>query len=318
MIHNKAAIPDIRVVQHEVSRLFSHIPLSAIERVKEGVSTYVYRIHRNNEIFYIRLLPEIGASFAPEVHVHQLLRDKGARVPEVICFEHRNEALQLSLMLTTEIQGMHIGYCTSIEEQKTILRQAGRDLAIINSIPVQGFGWIKRDNSKVVQLEAELPTYRAYIYEHLEDDLALLANKQLLSGSDISNIYRILARYNAWLDEEQALLAHGDFDATHIYQQQGQYTGIIDFGEIRGATSWYDLGHFHLHDGETLPNVVLPYLLEGYQDVEPLPPDYAQRISFASLLIALRMLAYVTKKYPDSSLGRSVTFVRRDIQVLLA
>ncbi len=318
MMYNKADIPNIRLVQREIARLFPHVPLSAIERVDEGVSTYVYRIHRKNEIFYLRLLPEIGASFAPEVRVHQLLRDKGVHVPEVVYFEHLNEALQLSLMLTTETKGTHIGHCTSIEDQRNILRQVGRDLAIINNIPVQGFGWMKRDNDEVMQLKAELPTYRAFIYEHLEDDLTLLASKQLLSGSDITNIYSILGRYNPWLDEEQAYLTHGDFDATHIYQQHGHYTGILDFGEIRGATLWYDLGHFRLHEGETLSNTVMPYLIEGYQEVAPLPPDYAQRISFASLLIALRMLAHVTRKYPDRPLGHSVTSVRRDIQVLLA
>ena len=41
--------------------------------VEEGVSTYVYRIQYANEIF-LRVLPEIGASFAPEVIVHQSLR----------------------------------------------------------------------------------------------------------------------------------------------------------------------------------------------------------------------------------------------------
>ena len=317
MTYTKADIPDIHLVHREVACLFPHTPLFTIERANEGVSTYVYRVHTDKETFYLRLLPELGASFAPEVYVHQLLHNKGVYVPEVVYFEHRNETLQLSLMLTTEIKGTHIGHCTSLENQKTILRQAGRDLAIINSTPVQGFGWIKRDSNEVVQLEAEFPTYRAWIYEYLENDLSLLANKQLLSSSDVTDITAILARYDSWLNEKQAYLAHGDFDVTHIYQQHGQYTGIIDFGEIRGATSWYDLGHFQLHDGETLPNMVLPYLLEGYQEVASLPRDYEQRIGFASLLIALRMLAYTTRKYPERNLGNGVASVQRTIRVLL-
>ena len=144
-----------------------------------------------------------------------------------------------------------------------------------------------------------------------------MANKQLLSSSDVTDITAILARYASWLNEKQAYLAHGDFDVTHIYQQHGQYTGIIDFGEIRGTTSWYDLGHFQLHDGETLPNMVLPYLLEGYQDVMSLPSNYEQRISFTSLLIALRMLAYTTRKYPERNLGNGVASVQRVIRGLL-
>ena len=291
--------------------------MSSIERVEEGVSTYVYRIRSNNETFYLRLLPEIDASFAPEVYVHQLLRAKGVKVPEVVYYEHYNEVLQQSLMLTTEIQGSHVGHCSSQEDQKAILREAGRDLALINSIPVKYFGWIHRDTSEVTQLEAEFPIYRAFIHEYLEDDLILLEKSQILRSSDVTALHSILERYDAWLNEEQAWLAHGDFDVTHIYQQQGHYTGIIDFGEIRGANLLYDLGHFRMHDGETLPSLVLSYLIEGYKEVVALPSNYELRISFSSLLIAIRKLAHVTKKDPNRSLGHDPQALARDIQVLL-
>ena len=306
------------MVRGEIQRLFTHLPISSIKRVEEGISTYVYRIYSNNEIFYLRLLPEIDASFAPEVHVHQVLRSQGVKVPEVVYYEHYNAVFQQSLMLITEIQGTHLRYCTSREDQKAILREAGRDLALINSIPVKHFGWIRRDRSQVTQLEAEFLSYRAFIYEHLENDLILLEKSQILSSSDVVAISSILERYDTWLNEEQAKLAHGDFDVTHIYQQQGRYTGIIDFGEIRGANLFYDLGHFRIHDGETLPNLVLPYLIEGYKEVVALPPDYELRISFSSLLIAIRKLAYVTQKYPSRPLFKhDLQAMMRDIQMLL-
>ena len=94
-----------------------------------------------------------------------------------------------------------------------------------------------------------------------------------------------IERYEAWLHVEQAWLAHGDFDVTHIYQHDGRYTGIIDFGEIRGAHQLYDLGHFNLHDGEVVPQMLLPTLLEGYREVLTLPPDRERRISLVSVLI---------------------------------
>ena len=301
----------------EVKRLLPHLAMSSIKRVKEGVSTYVYRIRSNNDVFYLRLLPEIDASFAPEVYIHQLLRAKGVKVPEVVYYEHYNEVLRQSLMLITEIKGTHLGNCTSLEDQKAILREAGRDLALINSILVKHFGWMRRDCREITHLEAEFPTFRAFINEHLESDLILLEQRQILKSSDVKDISSILVRYDAWLNEEQAWLAHGDFDVTHIYQQQGYYTGIIDFGEIRGGNLFYDLGHFRLHDGETLLNLVLPYLVEGYKEVIALPSDYELRISFSSLLIAIRALAHVTKKYPERPLGHGLQALARDIRVLL-
>ncbi len=300
----------------EVKRLLPHLSASSIERVEEGVSTYVYRIRSNNDVFYLRLLPEIDASFAPEVYIHQLLRAKGVKVPEVVYYEHYNEVLLQSLMLITEIKGTHLGHCTCLEDQQAILREAGRDLVLINSIPVKHFGWMHRDCNEITHLEADFPTFRAFINEYLESDLILLEQRQILKSSDITAISSILARYDSWLNEEQAWLAHGDFAVTHIYQQQGHYTGIIDFGEIRGGNLFYDLGHFRLHDGETLPNLVLPYLVEGYKEVIALPLDYKQRISFSSLLITIRMLAYVAKKYPERPLVHGLQALARDVQVL--
>ncbi len=57
-------------------------------------------------------------------------------------------------------------------------------------------------------------------------------------------------------------MAHGDFDTSHIFAANGSYTGIIDFGEIRGAEPTFDLGHLALHAPDALPAV-----LQGYASV---------------------------------------------------
>ena len=270
-----------------------------MEQVEEGVSTHVSRIRRDATVFYLRVLPEEDGSFAPEVRVHTLLRERNVKVPEVVYFEHYNQPLQRSVMVTTEIRGQHIGYCSEEKDLRNILIEAGRDLAVINSIRVKGFGWIKRDCSEVTQLEAELPTYRAFVLEHLEDDLVILG-QHVLSRKEVVEIREIIGRFDGLLEGEQAWLAHGDFDATHIYQENGRYSGIIDFGEIRGTDAFYDLGHFRVHDGETLHSLVFPYLIEGYKEVASLPPDFEQRVYLSSLLVAVRTLARRLRKKADT------------------
>src|SRR5437588_9726597 len=309
--------PGLHIVKQVIAQVFPHAPSILVDRMEEGMSTYVYRISHANEVFYLRVQPEANASFAPEVHVHQLLRSKGVKVPEVIHFERENELLQRSIMVTTEIKGMPLGHCAVETDTRKILFEAGRDLAIINSLLVEGFGWIRRDKCEMTRLEAEFPTYRAFISEHLESDLADLEDR-VLPKSDIITIGHILARYDGWLDGGQARLAHGDFDVTHIYQVQGQYTGIIDFGEIRGTHMFYDLGHFKMYDGEMLPFLVFPYLVEGYREVTVLPPNYEQQVSLASLLIAVRTLARTLEKRPaciDDHHG--LKSIQKDTQILL-
>lgn len=305
--------PDLQVVAALAARIFPRAELQ-VARVEEGVSTFVYRVRRGVETFYLRVLPEEGDGFAPEALAHALLRERGVRVPEVIYVEHYSEEVRRSVMVTTEMPGRPLGHCPP-ERIPAVLAEAARDLSIINSVPADGFGWINRDHAQVTRLEGDLPTYRAFVFEHLEADLALL-HGHVLQRPEIATIRRVIERRARWLDVEQGRLAHGDFDATHIYQQDGRYTGVIDFGEIRGTDPFYDLGHFLLHDGETLSYPVFPLLLAGYRDATVLPDDHEQRIRYVSMLIAIRALARQIGKGRNIDNHRGIGAIRRAITAL--
>jgi aminoglycoside phosphotransferase (APT) family kinase protein len=296
------AATNMQHVQTVVAQLFPACS-PQIERVAVGVSTYVYRIFARKTTWYLRVLPEEGASFTPEAEVHARLRQAGVRVPEVIFVEPYNELLQRSLMLTTEIPGQPLAQSQHLGERALteIVRDAGRDLARINSLPVAGFGWVKRDLATPAgALQAEWPTYRAFIDEYWEADLRYLAN-HVLSTPEIVQLEHVLALHDGWLDLEQGRLVHGDFDVTHIYQDQGRYSGIIDFGEIRGADRWYDLAQFHMREWEQLPWPLESALLRGYEEITPLPTDYEAHIRFTALLTSVRALARSLQKRPPNS-----------------
>src|SRR5215211_3420319 len=76
-----------------------------VERTATGGSTPVYRIRRGRTTLYLRLAESSEASLAPEMVVHNVLRARGVRVPEVVSFDPFNQALQRSVMVTTEIPG---------------------------------------------------------------------------------------------------------------------------------------------------------------------------------------------------------------------
>lgn len=309
---------DVKRVEALVHRIFPTSSTS-IERVREGVSTCVYRIIHNSETFYLRILPEEGQSFAPEVAVHQQLQRMSVKVPEVLYFAHYYEPLQRSVMLTTEIKGFPLSQSSALSacELDAILLEAGRDVALINGIPVDGFGWIQRTQHDTNHVGGELLTFRDFALEYWNADIAYLA-ENALSSSEIAALERIRSHYDSWLDETQACLAHGDFDTTHIFQDDGRYTGIIDFGEIRGTNRWYDVAQFHMRDGEFLPYQLLPALLQGYQDVTLLPNGYMKYIYFTSLLVNVRALARSLRKRPPNCFTKhQIEMIRRDLTALL-
>ena len=309
---------DIKHVKALVNTIFS-AGFTSIERVTEGVSTCVYRIICKSETFYLRILPEEGQSFAPEVFVHQQLRQMGVKVPDILYFEHYYEPLQRSVMVTGEIKGKALSQSSTLpyHELDTILREAGRDIAHINSIPVDGFGWIQRDQPVTTHLCAELPTFRAFVLEYWDADIAYFAEHAVLSSAEIIMLERIRSNYDSWLDETQAYLAHGDFDTTHIFQDNGHYTGIIDFGEIRGTNRLYDVAQFHMRDDEYLPYKSLPALLCGYNEVIPLSKGYMKNIYLTSLFTNIRALSRsLQKRPPNRYTAHRIEMMRQHVALL--
>lgn len=310
--------PNTRQIETVVRCIFPSTSL-VVERVMEGVSTFVYRMTSRDETFYLRVLPEEGASFAPEVAAHTLLRQRQVNVPEVIYFEQCNDLLQRSIMVTSAIKGQPLNQSPALSEgvREAIVAEAGRELACINSVPVEGFGWVQRDSPETHCLRGEWSTYRAFALEWWQADLAYLA-KSTLSIAEVAMLERLISQYDSYFNSEGGYLAHGDFDSTHIYQEGGHYTGIIDLGEIRGTDRWYDLGHFHLRDGELLPFRLEAALVRSYGEIMPLPSDYEQRIRFTSLLINVRALARsLQKRPPDRHTQHKLEVLRKDIAFLL-
>ena len=115
--------------------------------------------------------------------------------------------------------------------------------------------------------------------------LATLTQLDLVSAGEARAVRLAIDEADALFGSEPAYLAHGDFDTTHIYHQSGHYTGMIDFGEIRGADQLYDLGHFLIADADLLPD-----LLAGYADVVALPADHMRRIRLSGMMTVLRRL----------------------------
>ena len=124
---------DLFAVTQFVRSIFAASAPLTVARAAEGVSTVVYRVDAGTQTYYLRILPEPDASFAPEVVVHQQLHAAGLHVPEVVYFEQLNALFQRSLILTTAIAGRAIGYQQPPAAARQIVIDAGRELARFGS-----------------------------------------------------------------------------------------------------------------------------------------------------------------------------------------
>jgi Ser/Thr protein kinase RdoA (MazF antagonist) len=249
----------------------------------------VFRLEDGGETLYLRLAETAEPSaLAPERAAHEALHALGAKVPRVVRYEPRDATLGRSFMVTTEVPGMPLSW--SDAAGPAILRAAGRDLALIGSVPVAGWGWIMRDRGEAPDLAAEHATYRAYALEELDAKLAAAAP---LLGGQAAEVALALGHFDAHLGRRGSCLAHGDYDATHIFHADAAYSGIIDLGEIRGADVLYDLAHFALHEGEHVPPGSSEHVLAGYREVAALPDDLPAALPLQAVVIGVDTLARV-------------------------
>jgi aminoglycoside phosphotransferase (APT) family kinase protein len=234
-----------------------------VERAPGGMSTPVYRLRRADETRYLRASEDPGGSMRAEAAVHEHLRAAGVSVPEVVAVDDAPE-IGRGVMLIREIEGEPFAG-GGVTDPAPILRAAGRDLARINAVAVRGFGWIRRDEP-VWPLRGEDETYAAFV-----------------DGGSTSLVERPPSR-----------LAHGDFDATHIYQRDGVYTGVIDLGEMRGAEPHYDLAYFLVQDPG---RQMLDDLLAGYADIGDAPGDLR---GSATVIVATQLCRWIDRDGVES------------------
>jgi aminoglycoside phosphotransferase (APT) family kinase protein len=243
-----------------------------IERAPGGRSTPVFRVRVGSDSAFLRLSETATANLGPEALAHEVVLSHGARVPAVIGYEPFDPVLERSVMLTTAVPGRSLDDAMPADPTSA-LKAAGADLARINRVPVDGFGWIRRDDP--------LPTRLTAPSSRWQDFAADLTSHPLDAWFDATMIARITELAGTQPpDSTQAVLAHGDFDLSHIFALDGRYTGIIDLGEIRGAEPTFDLGHLALHAPESLPAI-----LDGYASISPLPADHSLQITASALRI---------------------------------
>lgn len=278
---------DLTAVASLLRRVLGSSPEPAFHRTADGVSTQVYRVARGSETFYLRVAEEAHEDLGTDAELHGRLRDLGVSVAGVVHVEAFDPDIGRSVMLTTEVPGASLAETTDPGEAAAVAEAAGRDLALINGLPVDGFGFVRRTGAGW-PLRAEHASYEGFLTSHLPaawpgalERLFTRAGLEIVEG---------LIDHERKRPPARAALAHGDLDVSPIFCAAGRYTGLIDFGEIRGTEPLFDLGHFLLHDRETVPVALLPAVLRGYGRIRPLPADHGEAIHRSAVLSGLRQL----------------------------
>jgi Ser/Thr protein kinase RdoA (MazF antagonist) len=263
-------------------------PELTVARTPAGLAAQVYRVQASGRVVYARIAEDQDEDLSVDAALLEHLRALGARVPQVVHAEPFDQALGRSVLITGEVAGEPLASCRDQHAQRRIAHAAGRDLAVLNSVAVQGFGWVQRQPPPW-PLRAGLKTYAEFVTSDLPDPWpGPLA--RLFTVAELERLWALVDR-ESHRRLTGATLAHGDFDTTAIFQVDGDYSGLIDFGEVRGTEPLFDLGHFHLWEHQRSPLPLWEELLAGYGEVAPLPAGHQELVGRSATLLGLRQLA---------------------------
>lgn len=272
----------------------------SIEEVNDGVSTNVFKLI-NSETYYLKILSDKNWLSAI-VLVNRLLLEQNINIPEIEYVLEESSLLDnKGFYIEKELKGKTVkdDPTLSKEQLDSIIIEAGKDLANINSIMVKGVGWM--EGVKEEELYSRGKDYNDFIVRNVPNMLKHLRHVKILSRKQIRKINRYIIKHQYLLDtKDTSYLAHGDFCTEHIYHINGKYSGIIDFGDIRGTSKYHDLAHFYLYNREHFKSLV-----EGYNSIYKLPNNYMDKVIVEAVIFGVGKLWWVSKNNPKKLINHS-------------
>lgn len=257
-----------------------------------GISTDIFKLVDEKSELFLRIAPE-DENMSTESTIHKLAIEAGVSVPKCAYYEDFNKQLGKSFMITSKMPGLAVN--SLIEKRGKIIQSAGQDLAKLQTIKIDGFGWLDVKTPYCIKLVGSCDSYSKFFFEGIRiiDRLSYLKEEKILSNAICSNVESFLLQNKDKLNLEQAVLSHSDLSNEHIFFDGDAYSGIIDFGDASAMSRYYDLAKYSLNEPEDYP-----YLIEGYEKVTSLPSGYEDFITLEATILAIRTLFWKAKNIP--------------------
>lgn len=258
----------MKLTTEEIKNIFADHVKEDIEKItiqKGGWSSTTHRIETSSGKVYF--FKENHNNHRLELDLTRKLGIMGVPLPEIV-------GLGGSWMLMKSIGGTPLKDL-DVTTQLSVLPSAGRSVALINSLAIEGFGPLTSINkgSHSTYLDFYEPTLRR-----------LPAVRQSAARDYVMSI-------------KKSYLCHGDVSLTHIFvDKKGKFEALIDLDDVLGAAQHYDLAEFD--SGNNRNEVLWNAFVEGYSTILPVPPHDSKELLMEEYLILFDSCLWIKENYP--------------------
>jgi len=193
----------------------------------------------------------------------QRARELGAPAPRVLATDLGRETYPRNFIIVEKVGGVPLASANvDPEERHRLVREAGWAIHAVHEIGIPGFGsLLDATYLRNAQVQGEYDSWEEYVDVVLESTIPALRGGGVIDDAGADRINRVVADHAEYLDlGPVGHLLHGTFDPGRVLVDEGQLTGIVDFGERSSGDPAWDLSGFLI--GNTAE---MRHLLEGYE-----------------------------------------------------
>lgn len=195
-----------------------------------GLSNYVYTAYHAKGAFIVRFsaAAEKIEDFLKEQWVLAKVREKGVPTPEIL--QVGTEPVSVPYMVSRRVEGQ---FAVHHPERISIAREMGRLLAIIHTIPTNGYG-TTFDWSQNILTRNE--TWAAFLRDEWEIDgrVAVLEKHDMLSTEQSRTLRNIIVDIAQW--NAPPVLNHCDMRLKNVLvDDAGKITAVIDWEDAQSC-----------------------------------------------------------------------------------
>lgn len=197
-----------------------------------------------------------------EAWAYQRARELGAPVPRVLATDLGRETYPRNYIILEKLPGVPLADVQLLEDDRLrIVKAAGWAIRAVHEIGVPGFGSLEENGYlRNAEVRGEYDSWDDFLNQVLDVTLPALRAGDVIDDAEVDRVDRVVLEYAQHHElGPVGHLLHGRFDPDHVLVDQGEISGMIDFGgRCSGDPAW-DLGGFLIdHTAYTR------HLLTGY------------------------------------------------------
>jgi len=185
----------------------------------------------------------------------------------------------------------------------TLIFKSGEFLSKMHQISVVGFGHL--DGSG----HGTHSNFEEVMSEKFKnpDKYLQLSNRVNISRKEILSCLSFIEKTIPEVSKLRPFMVHGDFGPKHIMFENGEITGILDFGDVLGHSPIFDLARWEYFYGD---NKNFQILKNGYSDKKIFDNNYGKISKLIQLDMGLSVLLWYTDQNYKEGINKNIQKIK--------